>query len=177
LENPRPEIHLASLLAPHQQQTARRMSASCPLCGTTIEPETGPQLLLAGTPEPVCWNCAKKHSPQIFEIWRHAREHRTKMEIKRQELLAEAAKKPVKHLVQFDCFFNTPADDVSHPDQDSDALFSMAVFDLRNMDVLRVTLHVGTKREDALRGLGKIVQWIRSDPQRLITKKPCGVPF
>ena len=27
LENPRPEIHLASLLAPHQQQTARRMAA------------------------------------------------------------------------------------------------------------------------------------------------------
>ena len=28
LENPRPEIHLASLLAPHQQRTARRMAAA-----------------------------------------------------------------------------------------------------------------------------------------------------
>jgi hypothetical protein len=153
------------------------LPATCPVCGSVFEPDTGPQLFQAGTPEPVCERCSKIHSPQLFALWQHAQKQRAELESKRHELLVEAAKKPIRKLIQFDCFFDSVGDDVTISDQDDDALFSATVFDLRNMDCLRVTLPVGTKREDALRGLGKIVQWIRSDPQALITPETCDVPF
>jgi ribosome-binding protein aMBF1 (putative translation factor) len=57
----------------------------CPICGTEIKPDVGPQLFLAGTWEPVCEDCAKIHSPQIFALWQHAQKQRQQLESRRQE--------------------------------------------------------------------------------------------
>lgn len=54
--------------------------AECPVCGSVFEPDTGPQLFLAGTPEPVCERCAKIHSPQMFALWQHAQKQHEQLE-------------------------------------------------------------------------------------------------
>jgi hypothetical protein len=45
------------------------VKSPCPICGRIVDPDAGPQLFMADTWEPVCEECAEKHSPVIFNIW------------------------------------------------------------------------------------------------------------
>lgn len=59
-EIPRPDIRI------HLNNCG--CDVTCPLCGGTYEPRTGPELFLADTHQPVCESCAELFSPDLLSM-------------------------------------------------------------------------------------------------------------
>jgi hypothetical protein len=92
------------------------------------------------------------------------------------ELLAEAARKPVRQYTQLDGFLDQEPDCLMKPDEDGDCLFAGRTHELRNTDLpVRVQVLRGTKPEDVARLLRKFAKWIDRDPELLesLWEKPC----
>jgi len=81
--------------------------------------------------------------------------------------LKRISTKPVQTFIQYDCFINLDhEDDVMRRDDDGDSLWKSVTQEFRNSDCLRVQLLPNTKKEDAIRGLRKIIEWIKKDTTR-----------
>lgn len=87
----------------------------------------------------------------------------------RQELLDAAKEKPIRKFTQFDFEpnYGDPEDTTlsPSPDQDGDLLMGGHEYELRNTDFIRVQIPTGANPEDTIRGLEKIIQWIRQQPE------------
>jgi len=89
----------------------------------------------------------------------------------KERLLEQAAGKPVRKLLQYDVFFHEEVDDIFRPDKDGDCVFNGWTYELRNTDCLRVTVPEGAPAADVIRGLEKIIQWIKKSPDDLKGEK------
>ena len=81
----------------------------------------------------------------------------------REELLVDAATKPIMHMVQFDVIQHAVSDSVLHADEDGDALLSSRRDDLARFTGVRVRFPTGYDRADALRALQKVILWLEDD--------------
>jgi|SRR3989344_970139 len=83
---------------------------------------------------------------------------------KEKELL-RISKKPVRRMVQYDCFLlsENEADSVMQADKDGDCLFVSISEEFRNSDCLRVQFLPDMSVEDVTRGLRKIISWIEKE--------------
>jgi hypothetical protein len=44
----------------------------CAICGARTDPECGPELFIAGTVALVCYECGRKHGPELVDmLWEH----------------------------------------------------------------------------------------------------------
>jgi hypothetical protein len=116
-------------------------------------------LHLEGDTEGCCQQCG--HMFTLGEVGDRAHTY----DGKRDALLAEAAKKPVVRVEQFDAFVGVePGDYVVTPDEDGDCLFGgMDTYEFRLSDVVRVQIPELTEPRDAVRVLRKIADWIERD--------------
>lgn len=89
----------------------------------------------------------------------------------KQKLLEDAAQKPIHRFVQFDVFqrIEDGGDDIVTPDQDGDCVFGGGTphHELNITNELRVMVPEGRTAEEVIRGLQKIIEWIKSDPSCL----------
>ena len=84
----------------------------------------------------------------------------------RARLLAEAADKPIRRLIQYDCFLNIgDGDDVMRPNKDGDCVMSLATLELRRSggDMIRVHVPPNVNRREAARALRAIARWAQKD--------------
>ena len=85
------------------------------------------------------------------------------------ELVADAARKPVRDFLQVDGWFlggPNGGDDVMQPDEDGDCLMAGGTRDLRNSDsdlAVRVQIVAGADRDVVLRVLKKLRRWLKKD--------------
>jgi hypothetical protein len=106
---------------------------------------------------------------KLFE-YAIGRELENKQHLKNQ-LLEEAEGKEPRFFHQIDGFANCPEDNVMHIDKNGDSICSCTSWELKNLDnEVRVLIHEGSKPEDVIRLLKKILQMIKSDPE-IITNK------
>ena len=94
-------------------------------------------------------------APPMLDV----RGHEPNEDERRADLLADAARKPVRHLMQFDVF-QSNFDDIVRPDEDGDCLFWSHTYELRRSDIVRVQFPVGYDRDNAVRALRKIADFI-----------------
>lgn len=90
----------------------------------------------------------------------------TKTEDTKNELLKKAQTKPVRELVQYDCWLNVgDGDSVIKPNSKGDSLWMSVNDELRNSpgDVLRVQFGPEQNPVDVLRGLQEIMDSIKRD--------------
>jgi hypothetical protein len=95
-------------------------------------------------------------APPMLDV----RGHEPNEDERRADLLADAARKPVRHLMQFDVF-QSNFDDIVRPDEDGDCLFWRDTYELRRSDIVRVQFPVGYDRDNAVRALRKIADFIK----------------
>lgn len=83
----------------------------------------------------------------------------------KSELLEHYARATPHRFCQFDCFLNVgEGDDIVKPDKDGDSLFNGETYELMSGQVaVRVLITPETAKEDALRALEKIRDWIDRD--------------
>jgi hypothetical protein len=93
-----------------------------------------------------------------------------KKESLREELILQASKKPIRKLLQFDVFQNVVEDDVMRPDEDGDCLMWGNNYELKNTDALRVMVPSGASASDTLRGLKKVISYLKKNPETISWK-------
>jgi hypothetical protein len=85
----------------------------------------------------------------------------------REELLREAAEKPIRKFKQYDVFFHNTGSDMFDSDKDGDNLSSGQTYELNRSACLRVLVPSGTTPEEVMRGLKKVIVWIKGDSELL----------
>ncbi len=143
----------------------------CALCGRWDEATIGPAIFVEGTWNFVCNGCAKDYAPELYEVvslWERQRTAKNLYpkvldEAIRQELISDASEKIVRGVRQFD-YFNEDTGAIIDCDNDKDYdLFSSVCLELRRSDCVRLQIPEGYTREDVLKGLGLILDWIKRD--------------
>lgn len=87
----------------------------------------------------------------------------------RQGLIEAASSKPIRKFIQYDVFQHvTPGDPIVDPDQDGDCLMEGKTYELRNTGILRVYVPAGSDPVDIIRGLNKVITWIKSEPGNVV---------
>jgi hypothetical protein len=94
---------------------------------------------------------------------------RSLIEPTQEDLLAASARKPVRYFLQIDGEKCEHWDDVWSPDDEGYGVIGGGSFELRNHAMpVRVQIAEGTKREDALALLKRIVGWLEKDWDYLV---------
>jgi hypothetical protein len=93
---------------------------------------------------------------------KHHRKHRPPPPSK-LDLLRENARKPVRRLVQFDCW-RAEAHSPATPDDDGHVIMRAETYELRNTDFpLRVQIQPGADRDEVLAMLRKVTAWLERE--------------
>lgn len=83
----------------------------------------------------------------------------------REELLRDAAEKPVQKVIQVDGFAGVEDDCVMNPDKDRDSIMAGLRHELRHSThAVRVHIAENAKADDVIRLLTKILKWCKKDP-------------
>ena len=81
--------------------------------------------------------------------------------LKKAELLAHYAKKPIVRFLQLDAFTDVVGDSVMHPDEDGDCLMGGQCDELRSCAEVRVLIREGISDKEAIRCLKKLTALLR----------------
>ncbi len=152
----------------------------CAICGQRTGPGVGPELFLTYSWVLVCWECGRKYAPEL--VWMlehqcgisnatpspgsHAFQYLPEDEQKCLLLTKYAEKKPTT-FGQLDAFVigKDGGDDVMRPDPDGDCLMGGITTDLMDGADVRILIRRGTSGVNAVRLIGKLVEWLESDPE------------
>lgn len=78
----------------------------------------------------------------------------------REEIILQAAEKPIRKMVQFDVFTGAVEDDLIVPDEDGDWISFGSSYDLVRSECIRLRFIAGTPLADVSRALRKIASEI-----------------
>jgi hypothetical protein len=86
----------------------------------------------------------------------------------RRMLLEEYSRKPVRRLMQIDCFADMWGDTAQGHDDDGHSLMSGYTHELKNLDDVRILIPEGSDKEQTLAILAKASIWLSEDWERLM---------
>ena len=84
-------------------------------------------------------------------------------EERKKDKLAHYGDRNLVSFMQYDAFIDIDGDDIMHPDNDGDCLFTGDTEELMSGVPIRVLVVDGTKKADVVRCLGKLLDVIKKD--------------